>query len=94
MLQCLNSQELCDEVKTVREFTYLGGGCDASVTAITRLVYFMFLCVVCVLVYRQVSSNAEVDCLPDLFKASNSVGQVSVLSKRQGGESIDDREMY
>ena len=38
--------KLCDEVKTVREFTYLGdmvsagGGCEAAVTAKTRCGWF------------------------------------------------------
>ena len=37
--------KVCDEVETVREFTYLGdrvsagGGCKAAVTAGTRIVY-------------------------------------------------------
>ena len=37
-----HEEKLCDEVETVREFTYHGdrmnadGGCDAAVTATTR----------------------------------------------------------
>ena len=41
-------EKLCDEVETVREFTYLGdrvsasGGCEAAVTARTRCGWVMF----------------------------------------------------
>ena len=40
--QWSRKRKLCDEVETVREFTYLGdsvsedGGCEAAVTARTR----------------------------------------------------------
>ena len=41
-------EKLCDEVETVREFTYLGdrvsagGGCESAVTARTRCWSVMF----------------------------------------------------
>ena len=41
--------KLCDEVKAVSEFTYLGdrvsadGGCEAAVTARTRCEWVMFM---------------------------------------------------
>ena len=41
-------ERLCDEVETVKEFTYLGdrvsvgGGCEAAVTARKRYGWFMF----------------------------------------------------
>ena len=40
-------EKLCDEVKTVKKFTYfgdrvsIGGGCEAAVTAITRCGWVM-----------------------------------------------------
>ena len=44
----VQDKKLCDEVDTVREFTYLGdrvsvgGGCEAAVTAITRCGWVKF----------------------------------------------------
>ena len=44
----VQEEMLCDDVKTVREFTYLGdrvsagGGCEAAVTARTRCGWVKF----------------------------------------------------
>ena len=60
--------KLCDDIKTVMEFTYLGdsvsagGGCEAAVTVRTRCGWFMFWeC--CELLYGRRISKAERGCL-------------------------------
>ena len=72
-------EKQCNEVQTIREFTYQGDRvsagreCEAVVTIRTRGGWVKFIYIWQVIVWKEVSSNVEVVCLQESCKSSNAV---------------------